>query len=420
MDWLDMPTLKGTDPELFSVIEKECARQHRKLELIASENFVSPSVLEAMGSVLTNKYAEGYPKKRYYGGCEYVDMSEQLAIDRVRTLFSAEAANVQPHSGSQANMAVYFSELQPGDVVLAMDLSHGGHLTHGSPVNFSGRFYKVVPYGVCRDTEQIDMAEVAKLAREHRPKLIMTGASNYSRTIDFAQFRQIASEIGAVLVADIAHIAGLVAKGLHPSPVGVCDYVTSTTHKTLRGPRGGLILCGADREKRLNSQIFPGIQGGPLCHVIAAKAVAFREALDPRFGDYSGQIIKNAQALSAALSRRGFRVVSGGTDNHLLSLDLSRSKIGKLTGKVAERALDHAGITVNKNMIPFDSESPFVTSGVRMGTPALTTRGMKEADMERIAGWIGAVLEAPEDTTIIDRVRQEVEGFAESFPLFAW
>lgn len=412
--------LRKADPEVYEAVRQEYERQCSKLELIASENFVSPAVLQAMGSVLTNKYAEGYPKKRYYGGCEFVDVTEQLAIDRAKELFSAEAANVQPHSGSQANMAVYYSELQPGDTILAMDLAHGGHLTHGSPVNFSGKFYKVFGYGVDPKTETIDYDQVAELARTCRPKLIMCGASNYSRTIHFDRFRKVADEVGAILVADIAHIAGLVAKGLHPSPIPHCDYVTSTTHKTLRGPRGGLVLCRQVKEKTLNSLVFPGIQGGPLCHVIAAKAVAFKEALSPAFKDYCMQILRNTSMLASALMGHGFRIVSGGTDNHLFSVDLTSSGDEALTGRVAEKALDRAGITVNKNMIPFDKQSPFVASGIRIGAAALTTRGMKEPEMKCVAALVARALKEHRDEARLTEISKEVHILTSKFPLFTW
>jgi glycine hydroxymethyltransferase len=404
------------DPEIAQAIRRETERQEYSLEFIASENFVSERVLEAQGSVLTNKYAEGYPGKRYYGGCEFVDVAEQLAIDRARELFGAEHANVQPHSGSQANMAVYFSVCQPGDTVLGMNLAHGGHLTHGSPVNFSGKLFNIVPYGVKKETGTIDYEEVERLAHEHRPKLIVVGASAYPRTIDFAAFRTIADKVGALVMVDMAHIAGLVAAGVHPSPVPHAEFVTTTTHKTLRGPRGGMILCREEFAKKLNSNIFPGIQGGPLMHVIAAKAVAFKEALAPEFKDYASQVVKNARSLAEGLSKRGFRLVSGGTDNHLMLLDFTGTEI---TGKVAEETLEKAGITVNKNAVPFDTRSPFVTSGIRIGTPATTTRGLKEAQMETIAGWIARALENIGNEKELAVIRAEVGELCRQFPLYA-
>jgi glycine hydroxymethyltransferase len=412
-----MDELLISDPEVGRAVALEIERQTGKLEMIASENFVSAAVRQAQGSVMTHKYAEGYPGKRYYGGCEYVDVAEDLARDRVKALFGAQYANVQPHSGSQANMAVCFGALTPGDVIMGMDLSHGGHLTHGSPVNFSGRLYKVVFYHVQKETGTIDYAEVERLAREHSPKMIIAGASAYPRVIDFPRFRAIADEVGAKLMVDMAHIAGLVATGHHPSPIGHAHFTTSTTHKTLRGPRGGLILSSEEFGKTLNSQIFPGIQGGPLMHVIAAKAVAFGEALRPEFKKYQGQVVKNAQALAKGLMGLGYDLVSGGTDNHLMLMDLSNTDV---TGKEAEVALDKAGITVNKNTVPFETRSPFVTSGIRLGSPALTTRGMDEADMERIVGWIDAAIKARANETRLDEIRIEVEGFARQFPLFAW
>jgi glycine hydroxymethyltransferase len=407
--------LRKADPDVFAIIGREAGRQQDHLELIASENFVSEAVLEAAGSVLTNKYAEGYPGKRYYGGCEFVDQVETLAIERACKLFGAEAANVQPHSGAQANMAVFFSALSPGDTILGMNLSMGGHLTHGSPVNFSGILYKVVPYGVRESDHRIDIDQVRSLAREHRPKMIIVGASAYPRAIDYRPFREVADEVGALVMADIAHPAGLVATGLHPSPVGLCDYVTTTTHKTLRGPRGGLVLGSADRIAGVNKAIFPGIQGGPLMHVIAAKAVAFGEALAPAFAAYSRQVIANAQRLAADLSAKGWRLVSGGTDTHLLLLDLRTTDI---TGKQAEAALDQAGITVNKNTVPFETRSPFVTSGIRIGTPAVTTRGMGEAEMTLIAGLIHAALSAVDDRPALGRIRRDVHALCERFPLY--
>jgi glycine hydroxymethyltransferase len=413
-----MPTkrLAEADPEIARLVRAETRRQAEGLELIASENFVSPAVLEATGSPLTNKYAEGYPGKRYYGGCEVVDQVEQLAIDRAKRLFGAEHANVQPHSGSQANMAAYFALAKPGDVLLAMSLNFGGHLTHGSPVNFSGRLFKIVPYGLRQSDETVDMDEVARLAREHRPRILVVGASAYPRLLHFERFAEIAREVGAALVVDMAHIAGLVAAGLHPSPVPHADVVTSTTHKTLRGPRSGMILCREAHAKAVNSQIFPGIQGGPLEHVIAAKAVAFHEALQPEFKAYQQRILDNARALAEGLVVAGLRLVSGGTDNHLMLVDL-RPK--KLTGKVAEEALGKAGITVNKNMIPWDPEKPFVTSGIRVGTPALTTRGFGPAEMAVVARLIGRVLDAPADEASLAAVRAEVKALCARFPMYA-
>ena len=411
---LTMKTLQTVDPEIYAAVCDETRRQQENIELIASENFVSPAVLEAAGTPLTNKYAEGYPGKRYYGGCECVDVIEQLAIDRAKQLFGAEHANVQPHSGSQANMAAYFAVAKPGDTLLAMSLNFGGHLTHGSPVNFSGKLFRIVPYGVSPKTEQIDMDEVAKLARAEKPRIIVVGASAYPRIIDFAAFAKIAKEVGAFLMVDMAHIAGLVAAGLHPSPVPHADIVTTTTHKTLRGPRAGLILCKEALSKTLNSQIFPGIQGGPLEHIIAAKAVCFKEAMQPEFKAYQRQIVKNASTLAAALAAKGFRIVSGGTDNHLMLVDL-RPK--KLNGKVAQEALDKAGITVNKNMIPFDPEKPMVTSGVRIGTPAVTTRGMKEPEMQLIADYIDEVLLSPENARVAEQVKAKVKALTARFPL---
>jgi glycine hydroxymethyltransferase len=407
--------LAEADPQIAKLVREETRRQAEGLELIASENFVSPAVLEALGSTLTNKYAEGYPGKRYYGGCEIVDQVEQLAIDRAKQIFGAEHANVQPHSGSQANMAAYFALAAPGDTLLAMSLNFGGHLTHGSPVNFSGKLFKIVPYGLAKDTETIDMAEVRRLAKEHKPKILVVGASAYPRTLLFDQFAEIAKEVGAAMVVDMAHIAGLVAAGLHPSPVPYSEIVTTTTHKTLRGPRGGMILCREAYAKTLNSQIFPGIQGGPLEHVIAAKAVSFGEALRPEFKTYQRRIVENAQALAEGLKKAGLRLVSGGTDNHLMLVDL-RPK--KLTGKVAEEALGKAGITVNKNMIPWDPEKPMTTSGIRVGTPALTTRGMGTAEMTRIAALIGRALDAPADEAALAKVRGEVRELCAHFPMY--
>ena len=403
------------DPELARAIELEENRQRNKIELIASENFVSRAVMAAQGSVLTNKYAEGYPGKRYYGGCENVDIVEDLARERVKRLFGAEHANVQPHSGAQANTAVYFAMLKPGDVILGMNLAHGGHLTHGSPVNLSGMYFKFVPYGVNRDTERLDYAELRALAVEHRPKMIVAGASAYPRIIDFPLLREIADEVGAYLMVDMAHIAGIVAAGLHPSPVPYADFVTSTTHKTLRGPRGGLILCKEKYAQAIDKAIFPGTQGGPLMHVIAAKAVAFGEALRPEFKEYQQRILDNAQALAKALQEEGFRLVSGGTDNHLMLVDV-RSK--GLTGKEAEHILDEVGITVNKNTIPFDPASPNVTSGIRLGTPAVTTRGMNPEAMRRIAQAIGLALAAQEDGMKLEEARKLVAALCAEFPLY--
>jgi glycine hydroxymethyltransferase len=412
-----MPTqrLSEADPDVFRLLREETRRQAEGLELIASENFVSPAVLEALGSTLTNKYAEGYPGKRYYGGCEVVDQVEQLAIDRARQLFGADHANVQPHSGSQANMAAYFALAQPGDTLLAMSLNFGGHLTHGSPVNFSGKLFRIVPYGLRQQDETVDMDEVARLARETKPKILVVGASAYPRILHFDRFAEIARSVGAAMVVDMAHIAGLVAAGLHPSPVPYSEIVTTTTHKTLRGPRGGLILTREAHARTLNSQIFPGIQGGPLEHVIAAKAVALGEALRPEFKDYQRRIVENAQALAAGLVTAGLRLVSGGTDNHLMLVDL-RPK--KLTGKVAEEALGKAGITVNKNMIPWDPEKPMTTSGIRVGTPALTTRGMGRREMAAVAALIGRVLDAPADAAVLARVRGEVKELCQQFPMY--
>ena len=408
-------SLRESDPAIADAISQEIQRQNSGLELIASENFVSKAVLQAMGSPLTNKYAEGYPGRRYYGGCEYVDISESLAIDRAKKIFAAEHANVQPHSGAQANMAAYFSLLKPGDTVLGMDLAHGGHLTHGHPLNFSGQLYKIVPYGVRQDDERIDYENIERLAREHQPQLIMVGASAYPRVIDFSKIADIALEVGAAMVTDMAHIAGLVAANIHPSPVPHSDIVTTTTHKTLRGPRGGLILCREEHRKAVNRSLFPGVQGGPLMHVIAAKAVCFEEAMEPSFVKYQQQVVKNASRLSSAISDRGFRVVSGGTDNHIVLVDVfSRG----LTGKASEEALGEAGITVNKNTIPFDEQPPMVASGIRLGTPALTTRGMTEAEMDTIADLIARVLSAPEDDNVIRMVRDKVETLCLKFPLY--
>ena len=411
-----MEDLKVVDPEIAEVIDAELNRQRNKLELIASENIVSSAVMAAQGSVLTNKYAEGYPGKRYYGGCEHVDVVEQLAIDRAKELFGAEYANVQPHSGAQANMAVFFALLTPGDTVMGLNLTDGGHLTHGSPVNMSGKYFKIVPYGVSADTEQLDYDEVQKLAEECKPKLIVAGASAYARTLDFPRLAEIAHSVGAYLMVDIAHIAGLVVAGLHPSPVPYADVVTTTTHKTLRGPRGGLILCtDAEFGKQFNKAIFPGIRGGSLMHVIAAKAVAFKEALSPEFKEYARQIIKNAKVLADTLTEKGFRIVSGGTDNHLMLVDLTNKNI---TGKVAQNVLDEVGITANKNTIPFEKLSPFVTSGIRLGSPALTTRGFKEDDMREVANIIALVLDNPEDEAAKAQARERVAALCKKYPLY--
>lgn len=407
--------VRNIDPEVAKACDMELDRQRNKLEMIASENFTSRAVMEAQGSVLTNKYAEGYPGKRYYGGCEYVDIVEDLARERAKQIFQCEYANVQPHSGSSANMAAYMAFIKPGDPVMGLDLSHGGHLTHGSPVNISGIYFKFISYGVDKETERIDFDNLRKLAKEHKPKMIVTGATAYPRTIDFAKFREICDEVGAYLMVDIAHIAGLVAANLHPSPIPVAHVTTTTTHKTLRGPRGGAIFSSNEYAKAIDKAVFPGLQGGPLMHVIAAKAVAFKEALAPEFKTYQQQIIKNAKALSEALLKEGFRLVSGGTDNHLMLVDL-RSK--KLTGKVAEKVLDEVGITINKNTIPFDPESPFVTSGIRIGTPALTTRGMKEKEMQKIAQLFNLILSHPEDEKTKDNVKKEIKSLCQSFPLY--
>ncbi|MGP0564794.1 MULTISPECIES: serine hydroxymethyltransferase [unclassified Nitrospina] len=408
-----MSLLSEFDPDIAHAIKGEIDRENFTLEMIASENFVSPQVLEALGSVMTNKYAEGYPNKRYYGGCKYVDIAEQLAIDRAKEIFGAEHANVQPHSGSQANMAVYHAVCEPGDTILGMNLSHGGHLTHGAPVNFSGYTYKVVQYGLNKETELLDYDEVEKLAREHRPKMIVVGASAYPRVIDAKRFREIADEVGAKIMTDIAHPAGLIAAKLYPSPVPYSDFVTTTTHKTLRGPRGGMILCKEEFAKDVNKKIFPGIQGGPLMHVIAAKAVAFKEALQADFVEYQKQVIKNAQCLGEFLKERDFKIVSGGTDTHLILVDLNNKGI---TGKQAEEALDQAGITVNKNTVPFETRSPFVTSGIRIGTPALTTRGMKENAMKKIGELIVGVLEHVDDAAYIEKTRKQVRDLCEQYP----
>jgi glycine hydroxymethyltransferase len=409
-------TLRATDPEVADAILHETERQARGLELIASENFVSEAVLEAMGSVFTNKYAEGYPGRRYYGGCEHTDVVERLAIERARKLFGAEHANVQPHSGSQANQAVYMTALEPGDVVLGMDLSHGGHLTHGHPLNLSGKLYRFHAYGVRRDDERIDYDALERLAAEHRPKMIVCGASAYARVIDFERIAAIARGVGAKVMADIAHIAGLVATGRHPSPVPHCDFVTTTTHKTLRGPRGGLVLCKAEYAKDLDRLVFPGVQGGPLVHIIAAKAVAFREALTPAYAAYIDAVVANAQALAAAMAAEGYRIVSGGTDNHLFLMDVFSKGI---TGKVGEKALEAAGITVNKNTIPFDPNPPMVASGIRVGTPAVTTRGMQAEDMKAIASLIARALERREDPAALAKLAHEVATLASRFPLYS-
>ena len=408
-------SVRQTDPDIAETISQEITRQNSGLELIASENFVSQAVLETMGSALTNKYAEGYPGRRYYGGCEVVDVSESLAIERAKTLFGAEHANVQPHSGAQANMASYFALIKPGDTVLGMDLAHGGHLTHGHPLNFSGQLYKIVPYGVRRDDELIDYDELEKSALEHRPQLIMVGASAYPRLIDFERIATVAREVGAVMITDMAHIAGLVAAGVHPSPIPHSDIVTTTTHKTLRGPRGGLILCRDEHRKAVNRSLFPGVQGGPLMHIIAAKAVCFKEASETTFVDYQKQVVRNARRLADGLAAQGYRIVSGGTDNHLLLVDVFSKG---LTGTISEDALGRAGITVNKNAIPFDEQPPMVASGIRLGTPALTTRGMTEPEMDMVADLIGRVLSAPEDGSVAHAVRDEIEALCQKFPLY--
>jgi glycine hydroxymethyltransferase len=411
-----MKPLATVDPEIHAAIGHELQRQEEGLELIASENFVSRAVLEAAGSVMTNKYAEGYPGKRYYGGCEFVDVAESLAIARAKELFGADHVNVQPHSGAQANMAVYVAMLKPGDTILGMNLAHGGHLTHGHPLNFSGKYFNIVPYGVRKEDERLDYEELERLAREHKPKMIVVGASAYSRQFDFPRVRVVADEIGALVMTDMAHIAGLVAAGEHPSPVPHSDFVTTTTHKTLRGPRGGMVLCRAQYAKDLDRALFPGVQGGPLMHIIAAKAVCFREALTPEFKQYQRQIVKNAARLAAALSAAGFRLVSGGTDNHLMLVDVfSRGT----TGKVAEAALGRAGITVNKNAIPFDTNPPMTASGIRIGTPAVTTRGLREPEMDTIAALIARVLAAPDDESVARGVKTEVEALCRTFPLYA-
>lgn len=416
MNWSLNHNLKTSDPDLFDIIEKESGRQKTGLEMIASENYASMAVMQAQGSILTNKYAEGYPNKRYYGGCHFVDQAETLAIDRLKKLFNAPFANVQPHSGSQANMAVFLAGLKLHDVILGLDLSNGGHLTHGSPVNFSGMLYKAASYKIDPETGRLNYDEILKVARETKPKLIIAGYSAYPRFLDFEKFKSIADDVGAELLVDMAHFAGLVASGHHPSPFPFADYVTSTTHKTLRGPRGGIILTQTEeKSKAVNSRIFPGIQGGPLEHVIAAKAVAFGEALRPDFKTYIGQVIENAKTLSEELLTQGFDLVTGGTDNHLLLLDLSNSEV---TGKLAENALDEAGITVNKNTVPNEKRSPFVTSGIRIGTPALTTRGMGPSEMKQIGKWISQVLKNPEDLAAKKRVKNEVESLCLNFPLY--
>ncbi|MBI4342913.1 MAG: serine hydroxymethyltransferase [Candidatus Omnitrophica bacterium] len=410
-----MPRLREVDPDIYEAIQREAQRQHEHLELIASENFTSLAVLEAQGSVMTNKYAEGYPGARWYGGCEFVDVAERLAIERVKTLFGAEHANVQPHSGTQANIVVFYAMLQPGDTILAMGLAHGGHLSHGHPKNFSGRFFTIVPYGVNQQTEEIDYDALAALAKEHRPKLILAGYSAYPRVLDFARFRQIADAVGAILLVDMAHFAGLVAAGVYPNPVPHAEFVTSTTHKTLRGPRGGFILCRSQFAKAIDSALFPGNQGGPLMHTIAAKAVCFKEAMTPQFQAYQRQVVVNARALAKALSARGYRIVSGGTDNHLLLVDLTPKG---LTGKEAQETLEQAKITVNKNAIPFDSLPPGKASGIRLGTPALTTRGMQEREMEEIAGLIDEALTHRQEPAALQAVARKVAALAERFPLY--
>jgi len=412
---MNLEKVKSTDPQVYEAIMNELARQRNKLELIASENIVSQAVLEAQGCVMTNKYAEGYPGKRYYGGCEHVDVAEALAIERAKELFGADHANVQPHSGSQANMSVYFSVLEPGDTYLGMSLPHGGHLSMGSPVNFSGKIYKVVAYGVRQDTHRIDYDEVRDLAKKHHPKLIIAGASAYPRIIEYQIFKKIADEVGAYFMVDMAHIAGLIAAGLHPSPVPYADFVTTTTHKTLRGPRGGMVLCKEQHAKTLNSRVFPGMQGGPLMHVIAAKAVAFKEALNPEFKEYQKQIVKNAAAMADELMKLGFVLVSGGTDNHLMLVDLSNKDV---TGKDAQEYLDQAWITANKNTIPFETKSPMVTSGIRLGTPALTTRGMKEEEMRLVSRFIARVIDSKGDAGVIEQVRRDVGELTARFPIY--
>ena len=407
--------LKKTDPQIYEAVHAETKRLAFNLELIASENFVSEAVLQALGSIMTNKYAEGYPEKRYYGGCEFVDVAETLAIERAKELFGADHVNVQPHSGSQANMAAYFTLIEPGDTIMGLDLSHGGHLTHGHPLSFSGKYYNVVPYGVSKDTETIDYDEVLRIAKESKPKLIMTGASAYPRTLDFKRFREIADEVGAYLVADIAHIAGLVATGLHQSPIPYADIVTTTTHKTLRGPRGGMVMCKEEFQKDLDRIVFPGIQGGPLMHVIAAKAVAFKEALDPSFKDYQKKVLENANTLANSLEKKGLRIVAGGTDTHLMLVDLTPID---LSGKRGEKALEKAAITVNKNTIPFDPRKPFIASGIRLGTPAVTTRGMGPEEMKEIASLIVRVLEDRKNPENLESVKNDVEELCRKFPLY--
>ena len=408
-------SLAQFDHDIAQAIRHETTRQADGLELIASENFVSSAILEAAGSVMTNKYAEGYPGKRYYGGCEFVDVAESLAISRAKALFGADHANVQPHSGAQANMAVYLTVMKPGEKVLGMNLAHGGHLTHGHPLNFSGKLYTIIPYGVRQDDERIDYEELERLAHEHRPRMIVMGASAYPRIIDFERISKVAQAVGAPMMTDMAHIAGLVAGGMHPSPVPYSDFVTSTTHKTLRGPRSGLVLCREQYAKDLDRSVFPGVQGGPLMHVIAAKAVCFKEAAEPAFKDYARQVVANAAKLASVIAGHGFRIVSGGTDNHLMLVDVFSKGI---TGKVAEAALGKAAITVNKNAIPFDKNPPMTASGIRVGTPAMTTRGMKEPEMEQIGGFIARVLDAPEDDTAIGMVKREVEALCKRFPLY--
>jgi glycine hydroxymethyltransferase len=412
---IDLP-LNELDPEIYSAIEHEKRRQADGLEMIASENFTYEAVLEATGSVFTNKYAEGYPGRRYYGGCEFADVVETLAIERAKTLFGAEHVNVQPHSGSQANMAVYLTVLKPGDTVLGMNLSHGGHLTHGHPLNFSGKYYRIVPYGVNKESETIDYDELESLARENKPRLIIVGASAYPRIIDFDRIGKVAREVGALMMVDMAHIAGLVAAGEHPSPTPHAEFVTSTTHKTLRGPRSGLVLCRESFAKDLNRSVFPEMQGGPLVHVIAAKAVCFKEAATDEFKRYQGQVVRNAKVLAARIAKRGYRIVSGGTDNHLMLVDVFSKGIN---GRQAEQALEKAGITVNKNAIPFDQNPPMTPSGIRVGTPALTTRGMKEAEMEAIGDWIADILDKVDDGTVQKRVKKDVETLCERFPLYS-
>ena len=411
----EMDYLKQVDPEIWQVIQDEIERQEYQLEMIASENMASPAVMQAEGSPLMNKYAEGYPKARYYGGCEFVDKAEELAIERLKKLFGAEYANVQPHSGTQANMAVYFAVLNPGDTILSMNLSHGGHLSHGAPVNFSGKLYKIVHYGVSKDTETIDYEEVRRLAHEYKPKLIVAGASAYPRTIDFEAFYNISREVGAFLMVDMAHIAGLVAAGIHPSPVPYADFITSTTHKTLRGPRGGFILAKEKYGKIINKIVFPGIQGGPLMHVIAAKAVCFKEALEPSFKEYQQQVVKNAKVVASVFKERGFRLVSGGTDNHLVLVDLTSKN---LTGAQAEALLEEAGITVNKNAIPFDPKPPRITSGIRIGTPAITTRGLKEKETEEVANYMCDVLDNPDNEKLRKQIREKIREICKRFPFY--